>query len=164
MIASIRGRFAPRATLHKSVIAPLVAIAIAGLLFAACDNPVEGDGDEHAEEVVGLALLVDDQEILRVEEVLVNDTLRIGPGESSGIIDIEFLDHDGNVVPATELEEAFELGLVVDDPSIIETEFRGDWSFVLMGLDPGETMLRIQLLHLPQRHADFRRDIPVAVR
>lgn len=143
-------------------------IALAGgavLLSAGCDNPVEGDGHDHAEDVVGAVLSTPAGEVARSEGGLSDDTLWVPLGGTTDTITIEFLAGDGDEVHVEDLQEDFELGWTVGDADIVGFDQQGDWSFTLEGLTADTTTLSIQLLHLPQRHNDFTTaDIDVVVR
>ncbi len=145
--------------------AGLMSVIALGLLAAGCDNPVETNGHDHAEDVEGLTLSTEEGELVLVEGGLTDDTLWVPLDGTTAEIFVEFLDHDGEEIHAEDLEEDFELGWTIADTGVLALDQQDTWSFVLEGLTADTTELEIQLLHLPQRHEDFTTPrIPVVVR
>ncbi len=141
-------------------VAVIVFLIMGGL--AACSNPAEDDDhDEHA-DAEGLVLVLDDEEVVRVEEAEVTGSLTVGAGETTSDIEVEFLDHDGHEVHGEDLDEEFTLGVEVRGSEIVTVAYTGRWTFTLEGGDAGDTAIRVQLLH--EGHADFTTpDISVTV-
>ncbi len=140
----------------------VIALLLGGVL-AACDNPVEDDGDEHpGEEAEGLLLLSGGQELVRVEGGETSDTLFVPLDESTGEIEVDFLNESGDVFHGEDLEEGLTLALEIRGEEIVTVQPEGAWDFRLRGDAAGETAIRILLMH--EGHPDFTTpDIAVIV-
>lgn len=134
------------------------------LLMAACDNPVaveDDDGHDHA-EAEGLILEQDAATVLTVQDAQVSDTLRVATGDTTGVYDVEFLDHDGNRIHGEDYDDDFSLSWNVRDEDVLALTREGRWSFMIAGLRVDTTAFALQLTHLG--HPDFTTpDITVIV-
>lgn len=146
----------------KSISIAVIVIALGGLI-AACDNPVDSNDDDHpGEEAAGIILLRNGQELVRVEGGQVPDTLFVPLDGSTGDLQVEFLDEDGEVFHADDLEEGLELAWEIRGADIITIQSAGAWGFTIQGDTAGETTIRILLMH--DDHPDFTTpDIMVVV-
>jgi len=144
-------------------IAVILFVSLIASGLGACSNPAEEDDhDEHAEEIEGVALVLGGDEVVTVLDAEVEGSLEVAEGEKTGVITVEFLDHDGEEVHADELDDEFSLDVVVQGSEIVTVEQPGRWTFELQGDEAGDTAIRVLLLH--DGHADFTTpDIPVKV-
>lgn len=140
--------------------------ACLALAVAACSNPVEHE-DDHGDEVEGFAVV---QDGAVVYQWLDNEATCASPpcgitvtrGQTSGVLTVRLLDHDGEPLAADALDDEFSLAFVVQDPLVATTLMRdsnGRWAFQVEGKGLGQTRMEIRLMH--GNHAD-RQTPPVS--
>lgn len=146
--------------LHPLCVGALVGLAT--LVSACTSNPVD-DHDDHP-EAFGLSLSLAGTEIYRVVNAVATcpagpcaDAFTFAPGADVGPLNVTFLDASGAAIAPEALEEGVSLGVVVEDPGVVDVAPRdpeAPWLLRLtMGDQPGESGLRLQLLH--NGHPDF---------
>ncbi|MBO6575692.1 MAG: hypothetical protein JJ896_11865 [Rhodothermales bacterium] len=133
------------------------------LFLAACDsNPVDDDDhDDHADEIEGIAVMMNGAEVWRVLEGEVTCAtaqcgFAISAGEETPLISVEFLGHEGEEIHSEDLGAEFSLGHAFATEGIAEFEQHsedGKWAFHLHGESAGTTGFQLRLLH--NDHADF---------
>lgn len=129
------------------------------LTLAACDSV--SDHDEHP-EAEGLRLVLNGVNVYQVQGPTVSCDvepcgIEIPVGEETALITAQFLDLNGDVIPAGEMEDALRLVHTIRDPSIATFEQHdedGRFRFHLHGEEVGQTTLQLELFH--DDHADFR--------
>ena len=141
--------------LKKSMSA--LSIFALALFVASCgddDNPVDSEQEEHA-EAVGLIVRDSGEEIVRVESGQVTGEIEVGHGKETALLSVRFIAEDGDLFTPDEDEE-YALDWEIADESIAEVEHHaedGAWAFHILGLEEGETTIRIKINH--EGHADF---------
>ena len=134
---------------------------IAGsLLLSACgDSTTEPEPEEdHAESVVGVQLVSSARTIATYDGPTGtwSDEFEAEVGETSGHIDVLFVDADGNAV---ELGDDYYLEVESEDESIATfiQDDPGGFAIHIQGVAEGETGLEFRLMHgaLGSGHADF---------
>ena len=142
--------------MFKKSISALSIFALA-LFMASCgddDNPVDSEQEEHA-EAVGLIVGDSGEEIVRVESGQVTGEIEVGHGKETALLSVRFIAEDGDLFTPDEDEE-YALDWEIADESIAEVEHHaedGAWAFHILGLEEGETTIRIKINH--EGHADF---------
>ena len=128
------------------------------LFMAGCgdDNPVDPDPtDEVHAEAIGLIVRTGGQEIVRYENGQVEGQIDVGHGKETPLLSVRFIAEDGVLFTPDE-DDDFSLGWEIADESIAEVEHHaedGAWAFHILGLEEGETTIRIKINH--EGHADF---------
>ena len=141
--------------LKKSMSA--LSIFALALFVASCgddDNPVDSEQEEHA-DAVGLIVRDSGEEIVRVESGQVTGEIEVGHGKETALLSVRFIAEDGDLFTPDEDEE-YALDWEIADESIAEVEHHaedGAWAFHILGLEEGETTIRIKINH--EGHADF---------
>lgn len=140
------------------------ALLTAGLLvLSACGGSTtepddHDDDDDHAEEVEGVVLSLSGQTLASYdhEDGAWTGELGVEPGEQTGRIAVQFVDHDGDAV---ELDEDFYLEVDVADESIavFQQDAPGAFGGQLRGVAEGDTEITFSLAHgaVGSGHADF---------
>ena len=127
------------------------------LFVASCgddDNPVDSEHEEHA-EAVGLIIRDSGTEIVRVESGQVTGEIDVGHGKETALLSVRFIAEDGDLFTPDE-DDDYALDWEIADESIAEVEHHaedGAWAFHIIGLEEGETTIRIKINH--GEHADF---------
>ena len=135
-----------------------LSIFALALFMASCgdeDNPVEPDShDDHA-EAFGLIVRDSGTEIVRVESGQVTGEIEVGHGKETALLSVRFIAEDGDLFTPDENDE-YSLGWEIADESIAEVDQHaedGAWNFHILGLEEGETTIRIKINH--EGHTDF---------
>ena len=135
-----------------------LSIFALALFMASCgddDNPVDPDHhDEHA-EAIGLIVRDSGTEIVRVESGDVTGEIEVGHGKETALLSVRFIAEDGDLFTPDE-DEDYALGWEIADESIAEVDQHaedGAWNFHILGLEEGETTIRIKINH--EGHVDF---------
>ena len=143
--------------MFKRSMSALSIFALA-LFMASCgddDNPVEPDyHDDHA-EAIGLIVRDSGAEIVRVESGQVIGDIEVGHGTETSLLSVRFIAEDGDLFTPDE-DDDYALGWEIADESIAEVEQHaedGAWNFHILGLEEGETTIRIKINH--EGHVDF---------
>ena len=145
-----------------------LSIFALAVFVASCgddDNPVDPDDhDDHADagglnddhaEAIGLIIRDSGVEIVRVESGEVTGEIEVGHGKETALLSVRFIAEDGDLFTPDE-DDDFSLGWEIADESIAEVEHHaedGAWAFHIVGLEEGETTIRITINH--GGHADF---------
>ena len=127
------------------------------LLFAiACTNPA-GSEEEHQDEIHGVVLEVNGEEIVRAEDGVVSSgQIDVAEGSESPTITIYFLDEEGHKFHPE--EPHFELDWEVGDISIaqvVQKTTHEKWNFHVVGKSRGSTSVVFSLWHTSEEHNDF---------
>lgn len=142
----------------------LSVIALVGALgiLTACDNPVEEGGDDHeGAEAAGVILSSGEEELVRVLNLEISDTLFVPVGEEVDI-EVEFLDDHGDPIHTEDFGDEISMQVEVQDGAVAAASTTGPWSFSIDGQQIGETTLAVKLFHVD--HEDFTTpEIPVVV-
>jgi len=135
-----------------------IATLLLALFVAACgDDPAGMDDDDHA-EADGVELVLNGQTVASYDgdDQEWTGGLSVPVGEETAHIDVRFVDHDGDRIPA---DDDLYLDVVVEDEDIAEFEqdTPGEFGGHLHGLAEGETELKFRLMHgaVGSGHADF---------
>lgn len=160
--ATARRPIRPQPTRPMIRFAATVAAALAAVLPAACDNPVQID--EHADEVAGVQVMSGQTELARVLNGVVTGRLTVAAGSSLGPLTIRFIAEDGDEVtePDTYLETDVGNTAVAEFTPTSAGAFAGQ----LAGKTAGTTAISFKLMHgaVGAGHADFTSAaIPVEV-
>ncbi|SMO68316.1 hypothetical protein [Fodinibius sediminis] len=144
------------------MIIPVLTLA---LFLAGCSNPASSSDEEEHHHPEGVILKMDSTEIVRIEEgVITSGQLEVVNGETTPLITVYFLDHDGELFQP---EHDYSLKWNQIDTAVAEINQDSQqtpWSFRLTGNQEGQTMVRFQLWHDKSEHADFETpSIPVTV-
>ncbi len=140
-------------TLGSALAAVLLAIGA-----GACGDDGSGPDDDHGDEVEGVVLRLNAQDIATYDGDSGTWTgeMEVMAGEETAHIDVIFVDHDGD--PIT-LDADFYLMVEVEDESIAEFEqdVPGEFGGHLHGVAAGETDVVFSLMHgaVGSGHADF---------
>ena len=136
----------------------VLSIFALALFVASCgddDNPVDPDDhDDHA-DAVGLIIRDSGVEIVRVESGEVTGEIEVGHGKETALLSVRFIEEDGHIDTPDE-DDGYSLAWEIADESIAEVEHHaedGAWAFHIVGLEEGETTIRIKINH--GDHADF---------
>jgi hypothetical protein len=138
----------------------ILAVVLA-VSFSACDWVDEHD--EHT-EAEGLILRIDGVDSVTVREAQVTGRLLVSVGETTPLVQVVFLDHDGDEIRAADIEEDSKLAWQVLNPQVasVSQPTGQPWAFRLEGTTVDTTSLRLMLMH--GDHADFTTPwIPVEV-
>lgn len=147
------------------LIKPLRLMTLSAIaIFAACENPVEGD-DDHLEEVESV-------EITDLDGALIaefhgdhwdveggGDALHLHPGDEMEIR-IDFVAADGDRFQLPTAGQEHTLRVEVANPAIVEYEGHDDHGH-LVALAAGETTAAIQIYH--GSHADWQTNPPLPI-
>ncbi len=136
-----------------------LSIFALSLFIASCgddDNPVDPQlhDEEHA-EAVGLVVRDSGTEIVRVESGRATGEIEVGHGKETALLSVRFIAEDGDLFTPDE-KDGYALGWEIADESIAEVDHHaedGAWAFHIVGLEEGETTIRIKINH--GDHADF---------
>ena len=136
-----------------------LSIFALALFVASCgddDNPVDPDDhDDHA-DAVGLIIRDSGKEIVRYENGEVTGEIEVGHGKETALLSVRFIEEDGDIGTPDE-EDGYSLGWEIADESIAEVDQHaedGAWNFHIVGLEEGETTIRIEINH--RDHLDFK--------
>lgn len=147
------------------------AVVLLIVTGVACDDKLPVAPVEEHLEAEGMLLTSSGNVLLRVFEGRVDSAvvprLDIPLGLGDHII-VAFLDHDGDQIPYSALEEGLSFGWDIGDESVLEIvrgeagHSDGEWEFHFRGLKAGDTDVEFQVLHVG--HVDFRTPrVPVRV-
>ena len=106
-------------------------------------------------EAIGLIVRDSGAEIVRVESGQVTGEIEVGYGKETALLSVRFIAEDGDLFTPDEADD-FSLGWEIADESIAEVEQHaedGAWAFHILGLEEGETTIRIKINH--EGHSDF---------
>ena len=141
----------------------LGSLVVGSLLLSACGdsttapNP-EPEPPEHAENVVGVRLVSSARTIASYDgdTEAWSDEFEIEVGETSGHVDVHFVDHDGH---ALEFGDDYYLEVEVENDSIATyiQDTPGGFAIHIQGVAEGETGMEFSLMHgaVGSGHADF---------
>ena len=141
---------------RKNRLAALTVVAFAAF-SAACDDPVVPP-DQHAEPE-GVQVLVDGTVVATYDGDAQSWTgeLEVEAGEESGMVEVRFVDHDGDAIP---IDDDLYLEVDVEDTSIAEFHHEpapGSFMGHFDGKVEGETDVVFKLMHgaVGSGHSDF---------
>ena len=106
-------------------------------------------------EAIGLIVRDSGAEIVRVESGDVTGEIEVGHGKETALLSVRFIAEDGDEFTPDE-EDGYALDWEIADESIAEVEHHaedGAWNFHIVGLEEGETTIRIKINH--EGHSDF---------
>lgn len=136
----------------------LALLILFSVTFQACDTTGSSDNVDEHRDAWGIALIMSGTEIARQFEGEVSytdgDQLEVIAGEETPLINVQFLDEDGDTfVPE---DDDYSLAWEIEPQDVFDIEQHeedGKWAFHIVGLNGGEAQIVFQLLHLD--HADF---------
>ena len=136
-----------------------LSLVVGSLLLSACgDSTTETEPVDHAENVEGIQLVSSAQTIASYDGPAGtwSDEFEVDVGQTSGHIDVRFVDHDGDAV---ELGDDYYLEVESEDESIATfiQDDPGGFAIHIRGVAEGETGIVFRLMHgaLGAGHADF---------
>ena len=141
--------------MFKSISA-LSIFALALFIVGCGDNPVDNDHEEHAgAEAVGLIIRDSGTEIVRIEDGQVTGDIEVGHGLETALLSVRFIAENGDLF-TPDADDGYALDWEIADESIAEVEHHeedGAWAFHIVGLEEGQTTIRIKINH--GDHPDF---------
>ena len=120
-----------------------------------CGDDPEPVAEMPEPEAIGLIVRDSGVEIVRVESGQVAGEIEVGHGKETALLSVRFITEDGDLFTPDEADD-FSLGWEIADESIAEVDQHaedGAWNFHIVGLEEGETTIRIKINH--EGHADF---------
>lgn len=150
-----------------STILSVFTIIILSTVAISCSNPASGDDhDHHEHEFHGAVLLLDSQELVRIEDgELLSGDLTVPENDQLGPIEVYFLDEEGDQFQPE--GDEYELRWEITNTDIATLQVGVDtpeWAFVVRGESAGSTELVLKLWHTAEQHSDLETPaIPVTV-
>ena len=139
-------------------LAALAVVAFAAFAAACSDDPVAPEEDEHAEPE-GVQVLVSGAVVATYDGDAQSWTgeLEVEAGEESGLVEVRFVDHDGDPIP---IDDDLYLEVAVEDTTIAEFHHEptpGSFMGHFDGKAEGETDVVFMLMHgtVGSGHSDF---------
>ncbi|SMO82258.1 hypothetical protein [Gracilimonas mengyeensis] len=134
----------------KSVFTFVILVAIA----TACSNSTSNDEEHEHPEPEGALLTLNGEVVVAKypdNDNLINNFPSVTAGDQTGLITVQFIDHDGDPVEIEE-PEAY-LRFNISNSSVIDVEQPEDWAFLVTALSEGSAELTMELMH--EDHPDF---------
>ena len=145
---------------HRTNRLAALAVVFAAAHVAACsDDPVAPEEEDEHAEAEGAQVLVDGAVVATYDgdEQSWTGELEVEVGEESGMVEVRFVDHDGDPVP---IDDDLYLEVSVEDTTIAEFHHEpapGSFTGHFDGKAEGETDVVFMLMHgaVGSGHSDF---------
>jgi len=136
--------------------------ALALLAATACtDNPVNpGDDHPHAD---GMRITIGGEVVVTADGRRVNGKLTVPAGRMSQRMQVTFLDHDGDPIPADDV--FLDVVIARDDIAVFHQDSPGGFTGRLEGVSPGTASAVFHLKHgvYPSGHSELSVAVDVVV-